>query len=180
MLEFNIILKCDAYDVTKFYTMLTFCIHSTDNKLFKIVFLFETTFIFPQLYLSHEVCMIYPDFYWLSAYPYPLWACPPLCGLGAWDFLSMAIKITIFRRYLCFTRLKNLFKNCIFVISVQNCILQLNFKAQFLLIKIQLIIAKSQIQATWHHLLPGNFFKSETFNNYFRTVFAHLRKLTMQ
>ena len=89
-------------------------------------------------------------------------------------------KITIFRRYLCLARLKNLFKNRIFVISVQNCILQRNFKAQLLLIKIQLITAKSQIQATWRHLLPGNLFKSETFNNYFRTVFAHLRKLTMQ
>ena len=28
----------------------------------------------------------------LSVYLYPSWACPPLCGLGAWDFLSMAIK----------------------------------------------------------------------------------------
>ena len=89
-------------------------------------------------------------------------------------------KIAIFKCYLCFARLENLFKNCIFVISIQNCILQLNFKAQLLLIKIQLITAKSQIQATWRHLLPGNIFKSETFNNYFRTVFAHLWKLTMQ
>ena len=72
--------------------MLTFCINSVGNKLFKIVFLFETTLIFPQLYLSHEICMIYPDFYWSSAYPYPSWACPSLCGFGAWDFLSMAIK----------------------------------------------------------------------------------------
>ena len=154
--------------------MLTFCINSTDNKLFKIVFLFETTFIFPQLYLSREVCMIYPDFYWLSAYPCPSWACPPLCGLGAWTSYLWRSKIAIFKRYLCFARLENLFKNRIFVISVQNCILQLNFKAQLLLIKIQLITAKSQIQATWRHLLPGNIFKSETFNNYFRTVFMHL------
>ena len=85
-------------------------------------------------------------------------------------------KITIFRRYLCLSRLKNLFKNRIFVISVQNCILQLNFKAQLLLIKIQLITAKSQIQATWRHLLPGNLFKSETFSNYFRdSVCASLK-----
>ena len=144
--------------------MLTFCIHSTDNKLFKIVFLFETTFIFLQHYLSREVCMVYRDSYCLSAYLYPSWACPPLCGLGAWESLSMAIK-----NCNC-----NLFKNRIFVISFQNCILQRNFKAQLLLIKIQLITAKSQIQATWRHLLPGNLFKSETFNNYFRTVFAHL------
>ena len=92
LLKFNIFLKGDACDVTKFYAMLIFCINLTGNKLFKIVFLFKTTFIFPQLYLSREVCMIYPDLYWLSTYPYPLWACPPLCGLGAWDFLSMAIK----------------------------------------------------------------------------------------
>ena len=65
-------------------------------------------------------------------------------------------------------------KIAFFVISVQNCMLQLNFKPQLLLIKIQLITAKSQIQATWRHLLPGNLLKSETFNNYFRTVFMHL------
>ena len=154
--------------------MLTFCINLTDNKLFKIVFLFETIFIFPQLYLSREVCMIYPDFYWLSAYLYPSWGCHPLVALVPGTSYLWRSKITIFRRYLCFARLKKLFKNRIFVISVQNCILQLNFKAQLLPIKIQLISAKSQIQATWHHLLPGNLFKSETFNNYFRTVFAHL------
>ena len=75
-----------------FMQCLLFRIISIGNKLFKIVFLFETTLIFPQLYLSHEVCMIYQDSYWLNAYLYPLWACPPLCGFGAWDFLSMAIK----------------------------------------------------------------------------------------
>ena len=48
--------------------------------------------LFSQNYLSSEVCMIYPDSYWLNAYLYPLWACPPLCGFGAWNFLSMAIK----------------------------------------------------------------------------------------
>ena len=52
--------------------------------------------------------------------------------------------------------------------------LQLNFKPQLLLIKIQLITAKSEIQPTWRHLLPEKFSKSETFNIYFRTVFAHL------
>ena len=41
------------------------------NKLFKIVFLFETTFIFPQHYLSHEACMVYSDSYWLNAYLLP-------------------------------------------------------------------------------------------------------------
>ena len=51
----------------------------------------------------------------------------------------------------------NLFKNSIFVISVLNCILQLNFKAQFPVIKIKLINAKSQIQPTWRHLLAENF-----------------------
>ena len=175
MLEFNIFLKGDACDVTKFYAILTFCINSIGNKLLKIVFLFETTFIFPQHYLSREVCMIYPDFYWLSTYPYPSWACPsPSVALVPGTPYLWRSKIEIFTRYLCFARLKNLFKNRIFVISDKNCILQLNFKPQLLLIKIQLIIAKSQIQPTWRHLLPRNFFKSETFNNYFRTVFAHL------
>ena len=45
-----------------FMQCLLFCINSTDHKLFKIIFLFETTFNFPQLYLSREVCMIYLDF----------------------------------------------------------------------------------------------------------------------
>ena len=53
-----------AWDVTKFYAMLTFCNTLIGNKLFKIVFLFETTFIFPQHYLSRDVCMTYPDSYW--------------------------------------------------------------------------------------------------------------------
>ena len=171
MLKFNKFLKGDACDVTKFYAVLTFCIISIGNKLFKIVFLFETILIFPQLYLSREVCMIYLDSYWSSTYPYPSWACPPLCGFGAFDFLSMVIKN--FERYLCLARLENLFKNRIFMISIKNCILQRNFKAQLLLTKIHLINAKSQIQPTWRHLLPENFSKSEIFNNYFRTVLTH-------
>ena len=69
--------------------------------------------------------------------------------------------------------LENLFKTRIFVISIKNCILQLNFKAQLLLIKIHLFNAESQIQPTWRHLLPENLSKSETFNNYFSTVLAH-------
>ena len=110
MLEFNIILKVDACDGIKFYAVLTFCINSTDNKLFKIIFLFETTFIFPQLYLSHEVCMIYPDFYWLSTYPYPSWACPPLCGFSAWDFLSMAIKYLNFNMLIMLSEIRKSFQ----------------------------------------------------------------------
>ena len=48
-------------------------------QLVTIVFLFETIFISPQHYLSHEVCMIYPDSYWLSAYLLPfLGMSPPL------------------------------------------------------------------------------------------------------
>ena len=153
--------------------MLTFCITSIGNKLFKIVFLFETIFIFPQHYLSREVCMIYPDSYWLSTYLLPFVGVSTPLWFGAWNFLSMAIKISNFKRYLRCARLENVFTNRIFVISVQNCTLQLNFKAQLLLIKIQLITAKSQIQPTWRHLLPEKLSQSQTFNNYFRTVLAH-------
>ena len=71
MLKFNKFLKGDAFDVTKFYAGVTFCIVSIGNKLFKIVFLFETTLIFPQLYLSRELRMIYPDSYWLSGLSVP-------------------------------------------------------------------------------------------------------------
>ena len=160
--------------------MLTFCITSIGNKLFKIVFLFETIFILPQHYLSREVCMIYPDSYWLSAYLLPFVGVSTPLWFGAWNFLSIAIKISNFKRYLHCTRLENVFTNRIFMISVQNCTLQLNFKAQHLLIKIQLITAKSQIQLTWRHLLPEKLSQSQTFNNYFRTVLAHFLKLTMQ
>ena len=69
----------------------------------------------------------------------------------------MAIKIQTFRRYLCCMRLKNLFTNCIFIISVKNSTLQLNFKAQLPVIKSRLINAKSQIQPIWRHLLPEDF-----------------------
>ena len=81
-----------ARDVTRFYAMLTFCITLISNELFKIVFLFETTFIFPQHYLSREVCMIYPDSYWLGTYLLPFVGMSTTLWLGAWDFLSMAIK----------------------------------------------------------------------------------------
>ena len=138
-------------DVTRFYAMLTFYINSIANELFKIIFLFETTFIFPQHSLSREVCMIYPDCYWLSAY---LW-------LGPWEFLSMEIISQYFKHKPCCANIQNLFKNCIFVISIKNCTLQLNFKAQLFVIKIQFINAKSQIQPKWHHLLPENFPKSK-------------------
>ena len=141
--------------------MLTFCITLIGNKLFKIIFLFETTFIFPQHYLSREVCMIYPDSYWLSAYLLPFVGMSTPLWFGAWNFYLMAMKIQYFKHYLCCARLENLFTISIFVISIKNCTLQLNFKAHLLLIKIQLINVKSQIQPTWHHLLPENLFQSK-------------------
>ena len=152
--------------------MLTFCNTLIGNKLFKIVFLFETTFIFPQHYLSRDVCMTYPDSYWPSAYllsfvgvSTPLW-------FGAWNFYLMAIISQNFRRYLCCVTLGNLFTNRIFVISIKKCTLQLNFEAQLPVTKYQIFNAKSQIQLTWRHLLPEKLCKSQTFNNYFRTVLA--------
>ena len=148
MLEFNNFLMVSAWHVTKFYTMLTFCINSISNMLFKIVFLFETTFIFSQHSPSHEVCMIYLASYWLSAYQLPFVSMSTLLWLGAWNFL--AIKIQNFKCYLCCTSVKTLFKNRIFIISVKNCTLQLNFKTQLLVIKIRLINTKSQIQPKWH------------------------------
>ena len=147
-----------AWHVTKFYAMLTFCINSIVNDLFKIVFLFETNFIFPQHSPSREVCMIYPDCYWLSAYLLSFMVVSTPLWLGAWNFLSMVIKIQNFKRYLCCASVKNLFKNHIFVISVKNCTLQLNFKAQLPVIKIRLINTKSQIQPKWRHPLSENFF----------------------
>ena len=88
MLKFNNILMISACDVTKFYAMLTFCITSIGDKLFQIVFLFETIFIFPQHSPSREACMIYPDFYWLNAYLLPFVGVSTPLWLDAWDFLS--------------------------------------------------------------------------------------------
>ena len=173
MLKFNNFLIVSAWDVTKFYAMLTFCITLIGNKLFKIIFLFETTFIFPQHYLSREVCMIYPDSYWLSAYLLPFMGVSTPLWFGAWNFYLMAIIFQIFRRYLWCARLENLFTNCIFMISFKNCTLQLNFEAQLPVTKYQIFNAKSLIQPTWRHLLPEKLSKSQTFNNYFRTVLAH-------
>ena len=127
-----------AWDVTKFYAMLTFCINSIAIELLKIVFLFETTFIFPQHYLSREVCMIYLDCYWLRAYLLPFMGMSTLLWLGAWNFLSMAIIFEYFKCKClskCCANIQNLFKNCIFVISIKNCTLQLNFKAHLPVIK---------------------------------------------
>ena len=56
MLKFSNILMVGAWDVTRFYAMLTFCINLIVKELFKIVFLLETIFIFP---LSLEACMVF-------------------------------------------------------------------------------------------------------------------------
>ena len=135
MLKFNNYLIIGACDVTRFYAMLTFCINSIANKLFKIIFLSKTTFIFPQHSLSREVCMIYPDCYWLSAYLLPFVGMSTLLWLGAWNFVSMAIKIQNFKRYLCCVRVENLFTIHIFEISAKICICPCNFRAQLLLTK---------------------------------------------
>ena len=80
-----------ACDVTGFYAKITFCSNSFSKRLFKIVFLLETTFIFPQHSLSCEERLDYPDFYWLSAYLSPFVGVSTLSALGAWKFLSMVI-----------------------------------------------------------------------------------------
>ena len=77
----------------------------------------------------------------------PLW-------LGAWNFLSMAIKIQNFKCYLHCARVENHFTIHISEISVKICICPCNFKAQLLLIKIRLINAKSQIQPRWRPSSP--------------------------
>ena len=105
--------------------------------------------------------MIYPDCYWLNAYLLPFVGMSTLLWLGAWNFLSMAIIFEYFKRKPHCANIQNLFKNCIFVISVQNCTLQLNFKAHLPAIKYSIFNAKSLIQPTWCHLLPENFSKSK-------------------
>ena len=150
-----------AWDVTRFYAMLTFCINLISKELFKIFFLLETIFIFPQHSLSCEVCMIYPDCYWLSAYCLPFVGMSTLIQLGAWNFLSMAIKIRNFKCYLHCSRAENLFTIHIFEISAKICICPCNFKAQLLLTKIRLINAKSQIQSRWPPAFPEILEKSK-------------------
>ena len=161
MLKFNNFLMVGAWNVTKFYAMFTFCINSIDNELFKIVFLLKTTFIFSWHSLSHEVCMIYPDSYWLSAYLLPFVGMSTLLWLGAWNFLSMAIKIRNFKCYLRCVRVENLFTIHIFEICAKICICPCNFRAQLLLTKIQLINAKSQMQPRWRPSSPEILEKSK-------------------
>ena len=119
MFKFRNILMVGAWDVTRFYAMLTFCINSISKELFKIVFLLETIFIFPEHSLLHEVCMIYLNCYWLSTYGLPFVGVSTLIQLGAWSFLSMAIKIRNFKHYLHCVRVENLFTIRIFEISIK-------------------------------------------------------------
>ena len=105
--------------------------------------------------------MIYPDCYWLSAYWLPFVGMSTLIQLGAWSFLSMAIKIRNFKCYLHCMRVENLFTIRIFEISVKICICPCNFKPQLLLTKIQLINAKSQIQSRWPPSFPEILEKSK-------------------
>ena len=121
----------------------------------------KATFIFPRHSLSREVCMIYPDCYWLSAYLLPFVGMSTLLQLGAWNFVSMAIKIRNFKRYLCCARVENLFTIHIFEINVKICICPCNFRAQLLLTKIQLINAKSEIQPRWCPSFPEILEKSK-------------------
>ena len=139
------ILKVYAWDVTKFNAMLTFCMNLIGSDLFKIIFLLETTLFFSRYYLSREVCMIYPDCYWLSTYQLLFMGMSTLSQLGAWIFLSMVIKIGNFKCYLCCANMENLFTIRIFEISAKICTCPCNFRAQLLLTEIRLINAKSQI-----------------------------------
>ena len=120
------------------------------EKLLKIVFLFETTFIFPQHSFAREVCMVCPASDLLNAYQlgFPAW-CLGIFING--DFFQY------FKRKLRYVNMQNLFQIRIFVISIPNCTLQLNFKAQFPVTRIPIFNVKSLIQATWRHLLPENF-----------------------
>ena len=98
--------------------------------------------------------MIYLDCYWPSTYQLLIVGMSTLLQLGAWNFLSMAIKIGNFKCYLHCTRVENLFTICIFEISAKICICPCNFRAQLLLTKIRLINAKSQIQPRWCPSFP--------------------------
>ena len=134
--------------------------------------------------------MVYLAFYWLSTYQLPFVGVSTLLWLGAWNFLSMAIKIRNFKCYLRCARVENLFTIRIFEISAKICICSCNFKAQLLLTKIQLINDKSQIQPRWHPSSPEILGKSKLssiisspslniFTNYLcRDVLCHLEHLT--
>ena len=134
--------------------------------------------------------MIYPDCYWPSTYLLPFVGMSTLLWLGAWNFLSMAIKIRNFKCYLLCARVKNLFTIHIFEISAKICICPCNFRTQLLLTKIQLINAKSQIQPRWRPSSPEILEKSKLstiisgpslyiFKNYLcRDVLCYLVHLT--
>ena len=150
-----------AWNVTRFYAVLTFCINLTVKEIFKIVFLLETTLFFSRYHPSRVACMDYPGCYWLSAYQILFVGVSILSQLGAWIFLSMVHKIRNFKRYLCCTSMENLLTIHIFGISVKICISPCNFSTQLLLIKIRLINAKSPIQPRWHPSFPEILEKSK-------------------
>ena len=120
--------------------------------------------------------MIYLDCYWLSVYRLPFVGVSTLIQLGAWSFLSMAIKIKNFKCYLRCGRVENLFTICIFEISIKICICPCNLKPQLLLTKLMLKVKSSQ-DGLLHFL---KFWKNQTFHNYFRPILVHFQNLTMQ
>ena len=144
-----------------FMQCLLFALIELLTSYLKSSFCEKQLLFFPQHSLSPEVCMIYPDCYWLSTYQLLIVGMSTLLQLGAWNFLSMTIKIGNFKCYLRCTRVENLFTIRIFEISAKICICPCNFKAQLLLTKIQLINAKSQIQPRWRPSSPEILGKSK-------------------
>ena len=125
--------------------MLTFCINLISKYLLQIIFLIETIFIFLEHLLSCEDLMDYPDFDWPGTISHPFVGLANLLPVSPWGFLSMVIKSTILKCYLCCANMENLFKIHIFEISGKNCTSICNFNFHLLLIRIHLFIAKSQM-----------------------------------
>ena len=154
----------NAYDVTRFYAMLTFCINLIGNDLFKIVFLFETTFIFPHQPSSRDVGMVCPDCPLAKRFSGTLRGCVLLLTAWCLDIFTMALEIRNFKCYLCCASMENLFTIRIFGNSAKVCTCPCNFGAQLLLIKIPLINATSQIRSRWH----PDFQKNQNFQQLFQ------------
>ena len=114
MLKFSNILMVGAWDVTRFYAMLTFCINLISKELFKIIFLLETIFIFPQHSLSRAASVDYPGCDWLSAYQ---WACLSLYSLVPGTFYQRRLKFET-SNAICTARRWRIFSQFAFLKSV--------------------------------------------------------------
>ena len=71
-----------------FMQCLLFALRQLVTSYSKLSFYLKQFLFSLSIILSREVCMIYPDSYWLSAYLLPFVGMSTPLWFGAWNFLS--------------------------------------------------------------------------------------------